>query len=358
MKFSRLLSALLALLLLTGCTQPAPASSSNDVSADVSASTSADETPNETILFAMDTVMKLTVYGDESLLSEAAERIQSLESKLSVTSEGSEIYAINQTGSGPLSEDAAALLGKALALCGQTGGALDLSIYPVVRAWGFTTGEYAVPTDDVVSELLTHVDYTKIVFDEATGQVSLEPGMEIDLGSVAKGYTSDQLISLFRAAGVTSALVNLGGNVHALGSKPDGSPWRIAVQDPLGDGYLGVLDVVDQAVITSGGYERYFEEDGQTYWHIIDPATGAPARSGLISVTIVGDSGLLCDGLSTALFVKGYEDAVDFWREVGGFEMILVLENGQIALTEGLEDQFTLADPSAGAEEVTVIRHD
>lgn len=352
MKFSRLLPALLALsLLLAGCTQPAP-----DANASTSADASASATPNETILFAMDTVMTLTVYGDEALLSAAAERINGLEAELSVTNEDSEIYALNQAGSGTVSEDAAALLGQALALCGRTGGALDLSIYPVVRAWGFTTGEYGVPADDVLSGLLAHVDYTKIAFDEATGQVSLEPGMEIDLGSVAKGYTSDQLITLFQENGVTSALVNLGGNVQALGSKPDGSPWRIAVQDPLGDGYIGVLDVVDQAVITSGGYERYFEEDGQTYWHIIDPATGAPARSGLISVTIVGDSGLLCDGLSTALFVKGYEDAVDFWRETGDFEMILVLEDGQIALTEGLEDQFSPANPSA--EEVLVIRHD
>lgn len=351
MKSSRLLSILLALLLLTGCTRPAPSAD-----AKVSASASADESPNETILFAMDTVMKLTVYGDESLLTAAEARITELENKLSVTDENSEIYAVNHNGSGSLSEDTADLLGKALELCHRTRGALDLSIYPVVRAWGFTTGEYRVPGDDELSKLLIHVDYTKIAFDEKAGQVSLEPDMEIDLGSVAKGYTGDQLVSLFRQAGVTSALVNLGGNIQALGGKPDGSPWRIAVQNPLGDGYIGVLDVVDQAVITSGGYERYFEEDGQTYWHIIDPATGAPARSGLISVTVVGDSGLLCDGLSTALFVKGYEDAVDFWREAGGFEMVLVLEDGQIALTEGLEGQFSPADPSA--EEVLVIRHD
>lgn len=349
MKSFRLLPALPALLLLlSGCARPAP-------SADVSAGVSANAQANESVFFAMDTVMQLTVYGDEGLLDDAQERVNELEAELSVTSEDSEIYALNQTGSGTLSQDAADLLGKALAICGQTNGALDLSIYPVVRAWGFTTGEYGVPEASELSELLAHVDYTKIILDEETRRVSLEPGMEIDLGSVAKGYTSDQLISLFQQAGVTSALVNLGGNVQALGCKPDGSPWRIAVQDPLGDGYIGVLDVAGQAVITSGGYERYFEEDGQTYWHIIDPATGAPARSGLISVTIVGDSGILCDGLSTALFIKGYEGAVDFWRERGGFEMILVLEDGQIALTEGLEGQFTPTDPS---DEVLVIRHD
>ena len=356
MKSFHLLPALLALLLLlTGCTQPA---ADANVSADVPANASAGEEPNETVLFAMDTVMQLTVYGDETLLSDAAARIDELEAELSVTSENSEIHALNQTGSGTLSENAADLLGKALALCDQVGGTLDLSIYPVVRAWGFTTGEYTIPDDDLLSELLAHVDYTKIAFDEETGQVSLEPGMEIDLGSVAKGYTGDQLISLFQKAGVTSALINLGGNVQALGGKPDGSPWRIAVQNPFGDGYAGVLEVVDQAVITSGGYERYFEENGQTYWHIMDPDTGAPARSGLVSVTIVGDSGLVCDGLSTALFVMGQENAVNFWRETGGFEAVLISEDGKISITEGLEDRFSLLDQGTSLGDVTVIRHD
>ncbi len=309
-------------------------------------------------VFAMDTVMDLTVYGPQALLDSAKDRIQHLDAQLSVTDESSEIYALNRGGSGSLSQEAAGLLAQALDLCRETGGALDLSIYPVVRAWGFTTGEYSVPEDDALQTLLACVDYTKIDFDETRGRVTLAPGMEIDLGSVAKGYTGDQVLSLLREGGVTSALLNLGGNVQALGAKPDGSPWRIAVQNPFGEGYVGILEIIDQAVITSGGYERYFEENGQTYWHILDPATGAPARSGLASVTIVGSSGLRCDGLSTALFVMGLEQAAAFWRESGGFEAVLVTEDRQIWVTEGLEDQFLPQDQEAGWGKVQVIRHD
>jgi thiamine biosynthesis lipoprotein len=301
-------------------------------------------------VFAMDTVMDLTIYGAESDLSDAEDLIDDLEGKLSVTDQDSEIYAVNRDGGGTLTDDAADLLTQALALCADTGGALDLSIYPVVRAWGFTTGNYAVPDQETLDELLAHVDYTEINLDGDT--VTLAPGMEIDLGSVAKGYTGDRILALLRENGVTSALLNLGGNVQALGSKPDGSPWRVAVQSPAGDGYLGALEVTDQAVITSGGYERYFEQDGVTYWHIIDPSTGSPARSGLISVTIVGSSGLVCDGLSTALFVMGLEDAADFWRSREDFEAVLVTEDGQVYVTQGLADTFTLLDDSRGEVEV------
>ena len=335
---------LLCALLLTGCGSQA----------------SAAKPPAEPVsgtVFAMDTVMDLTIYAGEDLLAAAEDRIAELESKLSVTDPASEIYALNQTGSGTLSPDTAQLLGKALELCRRSGGRLDLSVYPVLRAWGFTTGSYAVPDAETLAALLQHVDYTKIDFDEADRTVRLAAGMEIDLGSVAKGYTGDQIAALLRDGGAASALLNLGGNVQALGAKPDGSPWRVAVQDPQGDGYIGVVEVTDQAVITSGGYERYFEEDGQTYWHIIDPATGAPARSGLISVTIVGDSGLLCDGLSTALFVMGLDEAADFWRESQDFEAIFVSEGGSIAITEGLENRFSLAD-GGSAGEVTVLRRD
>ena len=131
----------------------------------------------------------------------------------------------------------------------------------------------------------------------------------------------------------------------ALGAKPDGSPWRIGIQDPQGEGYLGVLELEGQAMGTSGGYQRYFERDGVRYWHIIDPATAAPARSGLLSVTVVSPSGLACDGLSTALFVMGLERGTQFWRNHPEleFEALFILEDGSLALTSGLKDSFTLA---------------
>lgn len=335
---------LLSALLLSGCGSPAPSRPSGGGAEPVTGT-----------VFAMDTVMDLTVYGSQELLDSAEGCITALEALLSVTDPDSEIYAVNHSGSGLLSRDTADLLDKALELCRRTEGALDLSVYPVVRAWGFTTGQYGVPRPEELTALLRHVDYRKIDFDRAAGTVRLPAGMEIDLGSVAKGYTGDQVVALLREGGVSSALLNLGGNVQVLGTKPDGTPWRVAVQDPLGDGYIGVVEAADQAVITSGGYERYFEEDGQLYWHIIDPATGSPARNGLISVTVVGDSGLLCDGLSTALFVMGPEKAGEFWRETGGFDAVLVDESGGVTITQGLEDRFSLTD--AGGE-VTVLRRD
>ena len=148
-------------------------------------------------------------------------------------------------------------------------------------------------------------------------------------------------MALLAREGIASAIVELGGNVQALGAKPDGSPWRVALQAPEG-GYAGVLEIVDKAVVTSGGYQRYFEQDGEIYWHIIDPAQGRPARSGLQSVTIVADEGTLCDGLSTALFVMGREEALDFWRTRNDFECVLISEDNTVAITEGLEESFSL----------------
>ncbi len=292
-------------------------------------------------ILAMDTVMKLTIYGENApQAGEAAvDRIQELEGLLSVTREDSEIYAANHTGSAQLSPDAAALLARALTLCRETGGALDVTIYPVVRAWGFTTGAYRVPDDGELTALLERVDYRQAALEG--DRLTLPEGVELDLGAVAKGYTGDQLMALLAREGIASAIVELGGNVQALGAKPDGSPWRVALQAPEG-GYAGVLEIVDKAVVTSGGYQRYFEQDGEIYWHIIDPAQGRPARSGLQSVTIVADEGTLCDGLSTALFVMGREEALGFWRTRNDFECVLISEDNTVAITEGLEESFSL----------------
>lgn len=303
--------------------------------------------PETATFFAMDTAMDFTVYGDAALLDEAETLIGSLEEQVSVTDEHSDIYAIDHTGSGSLSGNAAELMEQALELCRRTGGALDISVYPIVRAWGFTTGSYQIPDEETIQSLLPLVDYTQIQYDAATGVVTLPEGMEIDLGSVAKGYAGQLAAQMLRNSGVESALLNLGGNVQTVGAKPDGSPWQIGIKDPQGEDAMMVLSVEDQAVVTSGGYERYFEQDGQTYWHIMDPSTGHPADSGLISVTIVGDEGVVCDGLSTALFVMGLEKAADLWAQSGDFEAVFVTASGEVYITEGLRDRFALTEQYA-----------
>ena len=300
--------------------------------------------PKTATFFAMDTAMDFTVYGDAALLDEAETLIGSLEEQVSVTDEHSDIYAIDHTGSGSLSGNTAELMEQALELCRRTGGALDISVYSIVRAWGFTTGSYQVPDEETIQSLLPLVDYTQIQYDAATGVVTLPEGMEIDLGSVAKGYAGQLAAQMLREHGVQSALLNLGGNVQTVGAKPDGSPWQIGIKDPQGEDAMMVLSVEDQAVVTSGGYERYFEQDGQTYWHIMDPSTGHPADSGLLSVTIVGDEGVVCDGLSTALFVMGLEKAADLWAQSGDFEAVFVTASGEVYITEGLRDHFALME--------------
>lgn len=324
----RLLALCLVFALLAGCA-PAPAQ----------AAPTAERT-----FFAMDTIMTLRLYqgGDGETLKRAEDRVKELEALWSVTDGDSEIYALNRDGSAAgLSPKTADLLGRALDMCVRTGGALDISIYPVLRAWGFTTGEYAVPADEVIAGLLSRVDYTQVV--HAGTSAALPGGMEIDLGSVAKGYTGAVLAGLLKENGVTSALLDLGGNIQTVGAKPDGSPWRVGIRDPEGNGNLGVAEVIDQAVVTSGGYERYFEQDGVRYWHILDPKTGKPARSGLVSVTVIGDDGAVCDGLSTALFVMGLDGALEHWRQHQDFEAVFVSEDGSITITAGLQGKFTLS---------------
>ena len=271
------------------------------------------ETEASKDLFAMDTYMTLTAYGEhaQEAVDKAAERVEALDALLSTGNENSEIYQLNQNGEATLSEEGGYLVERALELYKKTEGAFDIAIYPVMQAWGFPTQDYHVPDDDTLKEKLALADASKVNYDKDTRKIFFDQdGMEIDLGGIAKGYTSSQIMQIYQDCGVTSGLVNLGGNVQALGCKTDGSKWRVAIQSPDDtEEYLGILEIEDQAVITSGGYERYFEEDGVTYHHIIDPATGYPADSGLISVTIVSDDGTLADGLSTSLFIMGEEKA-------------------------------------------------
>ena len=341
MKLRVLPCLLLCLLLLSGCTAQAE--------------------PVEATFFAMDTIMTLRVYGgDQALLDRLQGEVLRLEGLWSVTDGDSEIYAANHALGSPVtvSEDTAALIFQALELGQDTGGALALTIRPVVQAWGFTTGEYQIPSQEELDGLLPLVDDSRVELDGTS--LTLPDGAELDLGAVAKGYTGQHLARLIREAGVTSALLDLGGNIQTVGCRPDGDPWRVAVRDPEGEGYAAVLEVEDEAVVTSGGYERYFEQDGKRYHHIIDPATGYPAESGLLQVTVVAGAdaareddgnpagtGTMCDAFSTALFVMGEEKALDFWRSGAyEFDLILVTDDGRVLVTDGLADRFTPMDGS------------
>lgn len=299
----------------------------------------------KTEFFAMDTYITMTAYGRnaETALSDAEDKLIELEHLWSVTNLDSDIYAVNHSGGHPVSvsEETAELLSFALQMAEETDGALEPTIYPVLTAWGFTTEENRVPSDAEITELLKNVGYERIRLEDTT--VQLERNMMLDLGSVGKGYAGDLATGILQSKGITSALLNLGGNVQAIGSRTDGNPWRIGIRDPFSEGMVGVLEIQNMAVVTSGNYERYFiGEDGKQYGHIIEPATGYPVNNGLGSITVIAKEGRLCDALSTSLYVMGMDRAVEYWKQHQNFEMIVITDDGKIYLTDGISNHFTL----------------
>lgn len=314
----------------------------------------------ELSFFAMDTRLVVRASGGNAgeVLELARERVEQLERLWSVTDEASEIYAANQAGgrSVSVSDDTAAAISFALEMAESTLGALDPTIYPVLAAWGFTTDENRIPPPSELEVLLESVDYRHVSLN--SGQLLLPEGMRLDLGAIGKGYAGDEVVKLLKVGGVTSALLDFGGNIQTIGSRPDGSDWRLGLRNPFAEGNVGVLRVSDMAVVTSGAYERYFVgEDGRRYGHILDTKTGRPAENGLASVTVIAPEGKLCDALSTAFYAMGKEKAEAYWRAHPGFDMILVAENGEIWLTEGVRDRFSVRDDYRNAD-VHVIEYE
>lgn len=291
-------------------------------------------------IFAMDTVMDLTVYGEsEDALDAAEEEIKRIDTLLNRGNENSEIYQINNKKTAELSDETAELIKTAVGISEKTNGAFDITTAPVTDLWGFYGGNFRVPTDSELKTALDGVGYKKIQLDGRN--IAIPESSSIDLGGIGKGYASDRVIEVLKNNGVKSAVISLGGNVQTLGKKPDGQAWKIGITDPMDKSrLLGTVRVTDCAVVTSGGYQRYFEADGVTYHHIIDPATGRCTDSGLASVTIIAKSGTIADGLSTALFVMGLDNAAEFWREDGGFEAVFVDDNGDIYVTAGIAEAF------------------
>ena len=303
----------------------------------------AEEKKISSEIFAMDTVMTLTAFGDraEEAVKAAEDEIYRLEHMFSAEDKSSDIFRLNQKKSIKLNEDTGYLMDKAVKIYKDTGGAYDMTVYPLMKLWGWGTDDHRVPSSDEIKKTLEYVGSDKLTLDSDI--IKEEKNQGIDLGGIAKGYTGDRIMNIFREYGITSAIISLGGNVHCLGNKTDGSPWNCGITDPDqpdGEKLLGTVRVTDKAVITSGGYERFFrdEKTGKVYHHIMDPKTGYPAESGLISVTIISRDGALADGLSTACYVMGKDASVSYWKKhKNEFDMILVSSDKSIYVTPEIE---------------------
>lgn len=338
-----LLALLGALVLLAGCESQPP------------------QRHSETELL-LGTTVSVTTYGDvpDEVYSRVFDRVLEIEEKMSTSEEDytmTELMAVNDAaGEMPIgvSEDTFHVVAQAVDYSRLTGGAFDVSVQPLVSLWGIGTEWAAIPPEEEIDAAVAAIDYREVGLDPDSQEVFLTGAdMGIDVGGIAKGYAADEAARILREAGVESALLDFGGNIQTVGTKPDGSPWRIGIQvpDATRGQYIGIADVVDLAVVTSGTYERYFVEDGVRYHHILDTTTGYPVRNGLDSVTIITPESIRADALSTAVFAMGLEDGLAFVEGLADVEALFVTTEREVTMTSGMgeyfeltNDEFTLAE--------------
>ncbi len=296
---------------------------------------------NSALGFYLDAVITISGYADKEILEGAVALCGEYEKIFSRTVKGSDVWRINHGEGSPVRVcgDTAELLTIALEVCEKSGGALDITIAPASDLWDFKAEEPEIPDSGELSSAAELVDYTKLKLEG--DMVTLPAGMAIDLGAVAKGYIADKAAEYLKEKGVESAILNLGGNVVALGCKPDGSKWSIGIQDPEkenGRAGYSVL-VADESVVTSGIYQRGFDKDGVRYHHILDRATGWPVQNGLASVTIIADSSAMADAMSTACFVLGRDMGMSFAEEMG-VQAVFIGKDGKVSCTPALEGKL------------------
>lgn len=324
--FFRILTAMIVMVLaLSGCeNRPGKAS----------------DLPKQTkVGYYLDTVITLTAYTDQpELLEKGLEYCGEYEKMLSRTVEGSDIWNINHAEGKTVtvSDETAEILRTAVEISEKSAGAFDVTIAPVSVLWDFTSGNQVIPESTTIGQAVQHVDYRQIRLDG--NRVTLPAGMMIDLGGIAKGYIADAVKTKLEAAGITSAILSFGGNIVSIGLKPDGSPWKVGIQDidePTGKSMMISLNF-GGSTVTSGIYERGFTVDGITYHHILSSETGWPVQNDLASVTVFSDSSMLGDALSTAVFALGTEKGSKLIESMDGVEALFIRRDRSAAGTSGL----------------------
>ncbi len=339
MKLPKLiLFPLLLTLLLMGCQQDTPP---------------AEDTYVEDSQLVIGTLVQLRLYDASAsgLIDEAFERLEAYDALWSTTGPESIVEKINDAPAGeviPIDEATRRLISRGLYYSELSEGAFDITVSPLVDLWSIGTEDQRIPSESELKEALARIDYRKVHLVDG-GVVKDADDTALELGAIAKGFIADELRTYFEEQGIDKALINLGGNILVYGTKADGSPWRIGIQDPLSarGGYLGTVAYREPiSVVTSGIYERYFEQDGVRYHHLLDTDSGYPIDNGLASVSIISKRSVDGDGLSTAIFALGLEEGRELVETLDGIEAIFVTMDQKVYLTSGLADTFTLSSSS------------
>ncbi len=320
--------------------------------------TACNSNKNETVEaddFAMGTVISQKVYGanGQAAVDEVMEKINYLDRLLTFNASEGDIYKLNENAgiqTVELDSETVKIIKKAQEVAVLSNGAFDITVGPLVRSWGIGTNQEHIPSNEELKNLLPLVNYEDIYIDESSVGLK-KAGQMVDLGGIAKGYAGDVAKEIYQKNGIHSAFINIGGNVVTLGNKPDGTPWKAGIRNPrpVGDQsgqIVGIVKVANKAVVTAGDEQRYFEKDGQRYHHILDPDTGYPAKSDLMSVTLVTESSLEADALDTAVFILGLEKGKELLRQYGGVEAVFITADKKIYVTEGLKGNFEFHDES------------
>ena len=292
--------------------------------------------------------------GSDRALDAVFARLKEIDAEMSANSADSVIAAVNKAAGVspvPAPDDLRYVISRALHYAKISGGAFDPTIGPVVKLWNIGMDGERVPGADEIKEALTLVDYRDVVLDNAAGTVFLRrPGMLLDLGAIAKGYAADEAELLLLKHRVKGAVIDLGGNVKVTGKKPDGTKWRIGIQNPFDDrgDRLGIATLEGgYTVVTSGVYERYFTGvNGEHYHHILGTRTGYPVQNGLVSVTIISKSSVDADGLSTTVFALGLQDGMALVESMPGIEAVFVDSDKRVYMSTGAKAVFKIDDPS------------
>lgn len=306
--------------------------------------------------YCMGTNVVQRIYGKKhkKVLQVAADELKRLEKMLSFYRKLSEVSLINQNAGHEyvnVSKETLNIIKEAKKYSELSDGVFDITSAPLIELWGIFTARQRVPLDEEISKAKTLINYKDISIDETSLSVKLRTeGQKIDLGGIAKGFAADRAAQIYKSKGVKSAFINIGGNVIVLGSKPEGDKWNIGIQNPLkprGE-CIGAVAVADKTVVTSGDYVRYFIKDNKRYHHILDPMTGYPSNSGVVSVTVICESSIEADALSTAAFILGLKKGIKLIKSLNFVDAIFITEDKKVYATEGIKENFIFAGEKDG----------